>query len=84
MAKTTPTPPAAQAQGAAPAHDAIEVLSKRESFWRGGIKWTSQPRVVPLADLTEQQLELITAEGNPGGQLVVRFVNLADLPSARG
>ena len=53
----------------------LAVVSRRESFWRAGLQFTREERVVPLADLTPEQAEAIVAEGD-GGQLVVREVDI--------
>lgn len=65
------------ARAAGPADKGLQVSSKRESFWRGGQQFTTEPRVVPLADLSPEQAEQIRAEGEPGGQLVVAEIDLA-------
>lgn len=72
MATTNKKQPAA----AGPAGKALQVTSRRQSFWRGGLQFTHEPRVVPLADITPEQAEAIRAEGEPGGQLVVDEIDL--------
>lgn len=68
-----------KAQAAGPANKALEVSSHRESFWRGGLQFTREPRVVLLSDITAEQADAIRAEGEPGGQLVVAEI---DAPKA--
>lgn len=41
---------------------AIEVISRRDGFWRGDREWTIAPQVVSLRDLTEQQIDEIEDE----------------------
>lgn len=60
---------------AGPAGKALEVTARRDSFWRAGLQFTRDTRVVPLADITPEQAEAIRAEGD-GGQLVVAEVDL--------
>lgn len=67
------------AKPAGPAGKGLEVVSRRESFWRCGMQFTQTPRTLALADLSEEQAERLRAEGEPGGQLVVTEV---DLPAA--
>lgn len=55
----------------------LEVIAKRPTFYRGGQAFTQEPRVVPLADLSEEQAEQILAEGETGGMLIVREVDIA-------
>lgn len=59
---------------AGPANKGLEVIAKRALFYRGGQAFTQEPRVVALADLTEEQAQQIRDEGAPGGMLVVREV----------
>ena len=63
-------------KAAGPAGKGLEVSSRRASFWRGGHQFTTEPRVLALADLSEEQAEQIRAEGEPGGQLVVAEVDI--------
>lgn len=66
-------------KGAGPADKALKVVSRRPSFWRAGIEFTAEPKILPLNEITEAQREAICLEGLPGGQLVV---NLVDTPAA--
>lgn len=43
---------------------AIKVISRPAQFRRAGLVFTSEPRTIPLADLTEEQLEALRAETN--------------------
>lgn len=61
---------------AGPADQGLQVTSRRESFWRGGICFRSEPTTLSLADLTPEQAEAIREEGRPGGQLVVQEVQI--------
>lgn len=49
---------------------AIEVISRRDGFWRGDRQWTIAPRTVPLSELSKKQL----AEINDEPLLIVRDV----------
>lgn len=62
-------------QAAGPATKGLEVTARRDSFWRAGLQFTREARVVPLAELTDDQAEAIRAEGD-GGQLVVTEVDI--------
>jgi hypothetical protein len=64
------------AKAAGPAGKGLEVSSRRPSFWRGGQQFTTEPRVLALAELSAEQAEQIRAEGEPGGQLVVTEVDI--------
>lgn len=66
----------AKTQGAGPATKGLEVVARRDRFFRGGLEFTSEPRVVPLDSITEEQAARIRAEGEPGGQLVVTEVDI--------
>lgn len=68
-----------QTQSAGPAERGLEVTARRDSFWRAGLQFTREARVVPLAELTPEQADAIRAEGD-GGQLVVSEV---DIPAAK-
>ncbi|HRD86154.1 MAG TPA: hypothetical protein PLF63_13400 [Rubrivivax sp.] len=61
---------------AGPAGKGLEVSSRRALFWRAGLQFGPEPRVLPLAELSAEQAEAIRAEGD-GGQLLVREVDLA-------
>lgn len=74
MAKTPNTAAAKRAE--ASAGKALKVTARRESFWRGGLQFTGDPRIVPLDTITAEQEERIRAEGQPGGMLVVEEVDL--------
>lgn len=65
-----------KAKAAGPANTGLEVIAKRPQFYRGGQAFSQEPRVVALADLTEEQAEQIIAEGQPGGMLIVRQVEI--------
>jgi hypothetical protein len=71
MATKKPAKPVA----AGPADKALEVSSRRASFWRAGLQFTTEPRVLPLAELSAEQAEQIRDEGD-GGQLVVAEIDL--------
>lgn len=64
--KTKAAPAGASTRG-------IKVVSRPASFWRAGIQFTDQPRVIALSDLTAEQYEAITNEP----KLVVTEVDLA-------
>lgn len=66
----------AKGKNAGPATKGLEVIAKRPQFYRGGQAFNQEPRVVALADLTEEQAEQIRAEGQPGGMLIVREVDI--------
>lgn len=66
---------------AGPDNKGLQVTARSNSFWRGGRQFTREPQVVPLADLTPEQLDEILAEGD-GGELVVIEVDID--PSATG
>jgi hypothetical protein len=72
--KKAPAPAAA-----GPADKALEVTARRASFWRAGLQFTTEPRVLPLAELSAEQAEQIRAEGD-GGQLVVTEIDLPAKP----
>ena len=63
-------------KAAGPGNRGFQVVAKRGSFWRGGLHFGSEPRIVPLSELTELQAEQIFEEGQPGGQLVVTQVDI--------
>lgn len=56
----------------------LSVISKRASFYRGGMEFGSDARIVPLSDLTEAQAEQIRAEP----MLVVTEVDIAPVAPA--
>jgi hypothetical protein len=66
----------AKTKPAGPADRGLEVTARRESFWRAGLQFTREARVVPLAELTPEQADAIRTEGD-GGQLVVSEVDIA-------
>ncbi len=41
---------------------ALKGSCSRDGFWRGGIQWFKEPKIVRLDDLTEEQVKLIRAE----------------------
>lgn len=61
---------------AGPATRGLQVTAKRASFYRGGQAFGHEPRVVSLADLSEEQADQIRAEGVPGGMLIVSDVEI--------
>jgi hypothetical protein len=50
----------------------LRVISKRDGFRRGGHAFGSEPKVIPLADLTEEQADAI-------GNEPMLFVNVVPL-----
>lgn len=54
--KQTKTP------GAGPATKGLRVVARPDSFWRGGLQFTKEPRTIPLSELTPAQVEEITEE----------------------
>lgn len=66
--KSTKAPAASDAQTGA-----LKVIAKRDGFRRGGREW-SGTTIVPLSELTEQQIEQIEAEP----MLVTQRVDAAD------
>ncbi|MFZ1418237.1 MAG: HI1506-related protein [Burkholderiaceae bacterium] len=52
----------------------IEVIAKVNGFYRAGLRWTIEPTVVVLADLSEAQLDELRNEP----MLIVRDVDIAD------
>lgn len=66
---------------AGPANRGLEVTAKRASFMRGGQQFGFTTRIVALAELSPEQAEQIRAEGEPGGMLIVREVDMPDAPA---
>ena len=50
----------------------IEVIAKTEVFYRAGRQWGQNPTVVPLAELTEDELQELRDEP----MLIVRDVDI--------
>lgn len=63
---------AAKSKAAGPATKGLKVVSRPASFRRGGHTFTAEPTVIPLDQLTEEQLEQITGDKN----LVVQEVDI--------
>jgi hypothetical protein len=61
--KTSATPSAAKA---------LKIACSKDGFWRAGRQWFREPVIVPLADLDNKQLALITKEP----KLTVEHVDL--------
>lgn len=70
------TKPHTREKVAGRATEGFQVVAKRGSFWRAGMHFTSEPRILPLSEITELQAEQLYAEGQPGGQLVVTQVDI--------
>lgn len=70
----TDAPAPAPARGE-PKIVAIEVISRRDGFWRAGRQWEHAPQTVPIDDLTEQQLDEILEEP----QLITRMIAKSEL-----
>ena len=51
-----------QQQAAGPATVGLQVVSSRQGFRRAGYAFGREPRVIPLAELTPEQVEAITAD----------------------
>lgn len=52
----------AQRPAAGPANVGLQVVSSREGFRRAGYAFGREPRVIPLAELTAEQVEAIKDE----------------------
>lgn len=70
------TKPRTREKAAGAENEGFQVVAKRGSFWRAGMQFGSEPKTVPLSDLTEAQAEQLWLEGQPGGQLVVTKVDI--------
>lgn len=57
-------------KAAGPADKGLKVTSRPASFRRGGYTFTGEAQVIPLSDLTEEQVEQITGDTNLVSQLV--------------
>ena len=68
---------ASKPKPAGPATRGLEVTAKRPSFYRGGQHFTHEARVLALDSLTHEQAAQILAEGEKGGMLIVREVEIA-------
>lgn len=68
MATKKPQAPAA----AGPATRGLKVVSRRPSFCRAGRQFTGEPTVIPLSELTEDQVDALKAEP----MLVVQEVDI--------
>lgn len=53
---------AGETGSASPAIAALIIASKREGFRRAGRPWSVAPTTVPLAELTDDQVEMLYAE----------------------
>ena len=73
---------AAKSKQAGPATRGLEVTAKRPLFYRGGQAFTHEARVLPLDALTREQAEQIVAEGEKGGMLIVREVDIEPAKAA--
>lgn len=45
-----------------PAGRGLRVVSRPDSFWRAGMLFTIEPRVLPYSELTEEQADDIKSE----------------------
>lgn len=72
MATAKDTKKAGAAAKAGEANKGIEVIAKTEVFYRAGRQWGQSPTVVPLADLTEDELQELRDEP----MLIVRDVEI--------
>lgn len=63
---------AAKSKAAGPATKGLKVVSRPASFRRGGHTFTADPTVIPLDQLTEEQVQQITGDKN----LVVQEVDI--------
>ncbi|EGJ49044.1 HI1506-related protein [Desulfocurvibacter africanus] len=52
--------------------EAVRVVAKRNGFRRAGRAWSASGEVVPLSELTKEQLDALCAEPN----LVVQFTEI--------
>ena len=43
---------------------ALKIVSRPETFYRCGMAFGTEPRIVPLADLTDEQVNILYAERN--------------------
>ena len=62
---------------AGPATKGLRVVARPDSFWRAGLQFTKEPRVIPLSELTPAQLGEITDEP----LLVVTEVDIEPAPA---
>lgn len=68
----------AKAKAAGAATEGIKVTSRPATFRRGGYTFSADARVIPLSDLSEEQLELIEGDAN----LVSSRVQIDAAPAA--
>lgn len=66
------TNPKQAAKKAGDATQGVEVIAKADVFYRAGRQWGQNPTVVPLSDLTEEQLQELRDEP----LLIVREVEI--------
>ena len=62
----------AKPKAAGPATKGLQIVSRPETFFRAGIQFTQEPRVVPLSDLSPDQVEALFNEP----KLVVNEVDI--------
>lgn len=72
MATAKDTKKAFDTAKAGEATKGIEVIAKTEVFYRAGRQWGQNPTVVPLAELTEDELQELRDEP----MLIVRDVDI--------
>lgn len=65
-------------KAAGPATKGLKVIARRESFRRAGLTFSGEARTIPLAELTDEQVELL--KGEP--LLVVQEVDI-ELPKEK-
>lgn len=63
---------AAKAKAAGPSTKGIQVIARPATFRRAGYAFSAEPTVIPLSDLTDDQLELLRNEP----QLVCQDVDI--------
>jgi len=60
---------------------AVATTSVYNAYWRGGQKFSKEPRVIALSELTPEQVKAILDDSRPGGGLVVTE---EDVPASAG
>lgn len=60
-AKPSQGPNTAQGNSAA-STAGLEVISTRDGFRRAGLIWGKKPAVIPLADLSQEQIDMLKSE----------------------
>lgn len=73
---------AAKKKAAGGADKGLKVTSRPATFRRAGYNFSSEARVIPLSELTEEQYEQITHETSLVAQLVDIEPEAAETPEA--